>query len=534
MKLKKGWKIAIGCLMIAAIAGAGIFYAVGGQASGAAAQTGYQITKVTKGDLEKSITASGTLSAQNSTTETAGLALTLGTVYIEAGQTIAEGDPVAEVDKTMLNDTILTLQSELSELDASLAQEADAKENTATVKSQVDGRVKEIFAAKGDNVSDVVADAGGLLLLSTDGRMKINCKLDTALSLEQGDSVTVKSGNSSYTGLVGSTAADGTSCTITLTDNGPKLGAEAIVYQSGERVGEGTLEVNQLYYVPTDGGIISKVYVSLNQKITTSTSLFYLKSIPVSETYTTQLAQRSEKLALLKEARAMRDSGALLAKNAGTISEVSITAGQAVEDGTQLYTLLTGGAAKLVVSVDELDIGSIRQGQTATVVVAAFSDKTYSATVESYSKVGTNSNGVTTYSVTLAMEGGDALLVGMNATATVVIEEKTDVLLLPLEALQSLRGEQYVWLYTGELPADGSGDPGTRTVVTTGLSDDENVEIISGLSEEDQVVIVRTRSVSDTSSFGQAGGMNIVGMGGERFSGVGGERPSGMSGAPNQ
>ena len=532
MKLKKGWKIIIGCLLIVAIAGAGIFYAGGFEASGVS-ETSYQVTKVTTGDIKKSITASGTLSAQSSTTEAAELALTLGTVYIEAGQTIAEGDAVAEVDKSALSETILTLQSELSELDTSLAQDAAAKENTATVKSQVAGRVKKIFTAKGDNVSDVVENEGGLLLLSTDGRMKMNCKLDKPSSLNQGDSVTVKIGSSSYTGLVGSVAADGASCTVTLTDNGPKLGAEAIIYQSGNRMGEGVLEINQPYYVAADGGIISKIYISLNQKITTSTSLFYLKSVPVSETYTNQQAQRSEKLALLKEARTLLDSGTLLAKNEGTINEVSITAGQTVEDGTQLYTLLTGGNVKLVVSVDELDIGSIKEGQTATVAVDAFSDKTYNATVESYSKVGTNSNGVTTYSVTLILEGDDALLVGMNATATIVIEEKTDVMLLPLEALQSLRGEQYVWLYTGELPADSSGDPGTRAVVTTGLSDDENVEITSGLGEEDQVVIVRTKSTSSTPVNGQTGGMNFAGMGSDRTSGMGGERPSGMAGVPN-
>lgn len=534
MKLKKGWKIAISGILIVAIAGTGIFYAGGGfQAGGAAAETSYQVTKVTTGDLKKSITASGTLSAQSSTAETAELALTLGTVYIEAGQTVAEGDPVAEVDKSALSDTILTLQSELSDLDTSLAQEAAAKENTATVKSQVAGRVKKVLAAKGDNVSDVIGNEGGLLLLSTDGRMKINCKLDTPSSLDQGDSVTVKIGSSSYTGLVGSVAADGASCTVTLADNGPKLEAKAVIYQNGNRMGEGVLEINQPYYVPADGGIVSKVYVSLNQKITTSTSLFYLKSIAVSDTYTAQLAQRSEKLALLYEAKAIGDSGVLLAKNAGIVSEVSVTAGQVIEDGTQLYTLLKGGATKLVVNVDELDIGSIKEGQTATVAVDAFSDNTYQATVEGYSKVGTNSNGVTTYSVTLAMEEDDALLVGMNATANIVIEEKTGVLLLPLEALQSLRGEQYVWLYTGELPADSSADPGTRTVVTTGLSDDNNVEITSGLSEEDQVLIVRTKSTSSTSSNWQTGGMNFAGMGGDRTSGMGDQRPSGMGSVPN-
>jgi len=531
MKLKKGWTIAV-CSILAAAVGIGIFYAAGGFGKGASSSAAsYQVTKVTTGDLQKSITASGTLSAQGSADETAKFALTLGTVYVQAGQSLAAGDPVAAVDKAALNDTIVSLQSDLSALDASLAQEAAQQESTATVKSQVAGRVKQILAAKGDNAQEVISKSGGLVLLSTDGLMKIDCKLDAASSLKQGSTVTVKIGKSAYTGLVGSVAADGASCTVTLTDNGPKLGEQAVVYQGGTRVGEGALEVNQPYYVPAEGGIVGKVYVSVNQKITTSTSLFYLKSVPVSEDYGAQLAQRAEKLALLREARAQRESGTLLAAQAGVVDEVSVTSGQAVEAGAQLYTLLTGGTTLLNVNVDELDIGSVQIGQAATVAVDAFPDKTYHASVKSISQVGTASNGVTTYAVALAVEGDAALRTGMNATATIVIEKKTGVLLLPLEALQSVRGEQYVWLYTGELPAGGEGNPGTRTVVTTGLSDAENVEITGGLTERDQVVIVRSKSTSSTAS-AQTGGMNFAGIGG--MAGEGGERPSGMGGSrPN-
>ena len=308
MALKRGWKIAIASALVVVLAGTGIYYAGGFGKGATASSTSYQIAQVSTGTVEKSITASGSLGTQGSTAETADIAMTIDTVLVEAGQTVAVGDEVAKVNTAKLSDTILTLQSEIDTLDTSLANEAAAQETTATVKSQVAGRVKQILAAKGDSVEDIVDSDGGLILLSTDGRMKIECTLDTASSVEQGNYVTVKIGKSSYTGLVGNVSEDGTTCVITLTDNGPKLGAEAVVYKNGVQVGKGTIEINQPYYVSAEGGIINKVYVSLNQKITTSTSLFYLKSVPVSTEYVYELSQRNEKLALMKEAKASREA----------------------------------------------------------------------------------------------------------------------------------------------------------------------------------------------------------------------------------
>jgi HlyD family secretion protein len=112
----------------------------------------------------------------------------------------------------------------------------------------------------------------------------------------------------------------------------------------------------------------------------------------------------------------------------------------------------------------------------------------------------------------------------MNATATIVIEKHSGVLLLPLEAVQALQGKSYVWLYTGTLPTDSSQDPGTKTEITTGMSNDSYVEISSGLTADDQVVVVRTKSTSSSNmqgGFGGFGGMT-GGMGG-----MGGQMPSG-------
>ena len=149
----------------------------------------------------------------------------------------------------------------------------------------------------------------------------------------------------------------------------------------------------------------------------------------------------------------------------------------------------------------------------------ALAGKTYAGKVTAISQVGTTTNGVTTYPVTVQLNDGSNLKIGMSATATIVIEKHAGVLLLPLEALQSSRNEQYVWLYTRHLAKRRKRRPGKRTVVKVGLSNANYVEITSGLTADDQVVIVRTRSTSTT------GNSNNNRQGNSMFGGMGGMAP---------
>lgn len=91
---------------------------------------------------------------------------------------------------------------------------------------------------------------------------------------------------------------------------------------------------------------------------------------------------------------------------------------------------------------------------------------------------------MTVYDVTLTIEGDDQLKLGMNGTATILVEERENVLLVPIAALNTSRGESYVWLQSASA---ADGEPGVRTPVETGLSDENYAEVLSGLSEGDVV-----------------------------------------------
>ena len=543
MKTKKSKKkkVVVSAIIIlivvaaAAVAGVYIFNANAQSDT----ETTYTLADVTTGDLTESITGTGTLTSAGTDSVTAPVDVTIKKYKVEAGESVSKGDVLATISTSAMETTISSLQSDIDSLDTSIAQSISSASTTDKIKANMKGRVKIIYAESGDNVDDVMDKNGALLVLSTDGKMKFSCELTDSSDLNVNDSVNVTVDDEDYDGTVESISSDGKTAVITITDNGPEVGAEATAYLDDTKLGSGKLEINEPVSIISESGTISKVYVDENDKVYSSTSLFYIKNIPLSSDYSDVVTERATKVKQLKQAKALLASGEIVAEEDGIISALTASTGQAVTSGDEILSLYTGGVAELPVSVDELDISSVEVGQSATVSVDAIEDTTYNATVTNISQVGTTSSGVTNYTVTLEVEGDDQLMIGMNATATIIIQEENDVLLLPLEALQSVQGEDYVWLYTGSLPEDSSTDPGTKTVVETGLSDEDYVEITSGLSEGDQVVIVRTKSTSDSSN--NTGGMGMMGgmsggdfSGGGNFSssGGGGQRPSG-GGAPN-
>ena len=544
MKAKKSKKkkIVVSIIIVLIVAAAGT---VGGiylfhSSAQAEKETTYTVSKVTTGDLTESITGTGTLTSASTDSVTEPVAVTIKKYKVETGQSVSKGDVLAQISTSDMENTVSTLQSDIDSLDQSIAQSISSATTTQKIKANMKGRVKIIYGQSGDNVDDVMNENGALLVLSTDGKMKFSCELSDSADLKVNDSVDVTVSDEDYDGTVASISSDGKTAVITITDNGPEVGAEATAYVDDTKLGSGKLQINQPVSIISSSGTISKVYVDENDKVYSSTSLFYVKNIPLSSDYSDMVKDRATKVKQLEQAKALLQSGEIVAEKDGVINTLTATVGQAVNSGDEIINLYTGGVVELPVSVDELDISKVKVGQSATISVDAIDGTTYNATVKSISQVGTTSSGVTDYTVTLEVKGDDKLMIGMNATATIIVQEEKNALLLPLEALQSLQGEEYVWLYNGSLPEDSSTDPGTKTVVTTGLSNDNYVQVTSGLSEGDQVVIVRTKSSSSNSNRTGSGMGMMSGMSGNNFPGGGdfsggSQKRSGSTsgGAPN-
>ena len=105
------------------------------------------------------------------------------------------------------------------------------------------------------------------------------------------------------------------------------------------------------------------------------------------------------------------------------------------------------------------------------------------------------SGGVAKYTITITIPKDDKMKQGMNASATITIEDREDVLTLPMNALQE-KGDR-TFVYTEK---DDDGNLFGETEVTTGLSDGSTVEITDGLEEGTTVYYLRSESSSSGSS----------------------------------
>ncbi len=310
-----------------------------------------------------------------------------------------------------------------------------------------------------------------------------------------------------------------------------------------------TLKANAGYRFAQDaqpsvsGAQIENVAVSAEEQANTLTFTATFQPTGVSQNQQSQQAQQSMQSASTASmsGSASYSAGSSGGSAASTATADSSSSSASTSTDTSLetqtaFTLKTGSVSTLTISVDELDILSVQAGQEANIVLDALPDETFTGVVDKISVTGSSQSGVTTYPVTITVEGGDArLLEGMNATATIVTDVAENIITIPMDALQEKGDEKYVFVVTedtAQQSADAEGENasmGEQRQVETGISDGLNVEITSGLSEGE--IVAYQAKTSDSEDQFMMGGMA---MGGGNMSGQRMEPPSGGSGGPPQ
>ncbi len=487
--LKTILKVLVLCAVLGGLGYGGYRFYLSRQTAPAVTEdtSAYVRVQIGTGNLEKTVTGTGTLSISETQDVTVRFPVQVTNVRVLSGEQVTAGTQLMDVDTNALNNAIAALEADLETAESSLAQLVRSHADDKTLTISAAGRVKAIYGSVGDLAQDVMDKSGALMLLSMDEKMKVTID---AGELAVGKTVTVMDGLAKYTGTVES-VADG-KAVITFSDVKTLEGANVQVVSSSVILGSGTARISMPYlYTTTAQGRISKVHQGINAKIGRGASLFYLTQMPVSADYDMAVRQRDDILQKLKEAKAVLQTGTIVSPIDGIVSSTVSASVSETAANTALATLYAGDAMQMVVSVDELDITGVKVGQAVTVSMDAITGKTYDATVAYISQIGSSSNGVTTYSVTLDVQGDDQLKIGMNGTATITVGEANGVVLVPIAALNTSRNGQYVWLYN-ESASSEAQEPGVRTRVETGLSSETYAEVKSGLKEGDYVLVTRS------------------------------------------
>jgi RND family efflux transporter MFP subunit len=190
-----------------------------------------------------------------------------------------------------------------------------------------------------------------------------------------------------------------------------------------------------------------------------------------------------------------------------------MTLGGTSDTSQRIAVIRAEGNPLATFNLSEIDVAKVKPGQKATIKLDSLADKTFTGKVATVDRVGTVTSGVANYPVVIKFDTeAPEVSPNMSATANIILETKDNVLLVPSSAVR-VQGEQNIVRVLKDKKEQA-------VVVETGLTSDSQTEILSGLSEGDEVItsVVTTTTRQGTSVFG--GQLRIGGFGGAGFGGA--------------
>ena len=142
------------------------------------------------------------------------------------------------------------------------------------------------------------------------------------------------------------------------------------------------------------------------------------------------------------------DGSILQSPVTGTITSLSVASGDSVQTSEPVAHITNYSALQTTISVDELDVPKVKEGQAVKITASAFEDETFEGKVTNVATKGTSANGVSTFDVTVQIADPKSLKIGMSTEASISIESKEDALYVPVEAVYTNGDEKYVLVPT--------------------------------------------------------------------------------------
>ena len=575
---------------------------------------------VKRTDISSELTASSALSPKDTYEVTSLVEGEVIEANFEEGDVVEKGQILYRIDATSMDSDLSSAETSLQRAkeSAQTAQSNYAEETARiagnTYRSTASGYIKTLYIKEGDKVNNGtkiadlyddsvmkitvpflsgeaaeinVGDEAAVILEDTgeqiSGTVTVVSSMEETLSggrLVKNVTVEVSNPGGLTTDTAASVKVDGFVCSAEGT-----FAAKTETTLSVEISGNKSLEIENLL-------IHEGSYVEKNSElfqVTAKTAEEYLKEFKDAvESADDNLENAENKLSNTQDSV---DDYTITAPISGTVITKNAKVGDKISKSssgtTTMAVIYDLSTMTLEMSVDELDVSSIKVGQSVEITADAVEGETFTGTVTNVSLQSSYSNGVTNYPVTVTLDDTGSLLPGMNVDAKIILDSSENALVIPASAL--MRGNR---VYVKKSPdstenadtqrndssdnagdadserknpgdgtqnadsadrqpdagaeasgsskgsgtdnssskSNGSGKSGSSNVpdgfeavqVTTGIINDDYVEILSGLSEGDEVYIS-----SDSGSSTQTDQMQMGGMGGP-----GGDMGGGVPGGP--
>jgi macrolide-specific efflux system membrane fusion protein len=192
----------------------------------------------------------------------------------------------------------------------------------------------------------------------------------------------------------------------------------------------------------------------------------------------------------------------------GTVAWVNVVAGARVTTSNSILSITANNAIEIEAKVDESEIQGIQSGQKALITTSDPNEPELQGVVSEVGTIGTTESGVVNFPVRIRVPGGDGVLrSGMSVDVTVVIQDRPNVMAIPVSAVVTRRGKSMVAVKQAD---------GVRYVrVETGVRVDTNIEILSGLNPGDTIAIEKPKLNTQKPGNNNRPGMGF-GFGGRR------------------
>ena len=429
--------------------------------------------------------------------------LVIDSVEAEVGDSVSAGDLIARIDPDSIDDAITVLEGSLEEMDTAIA--TLPRSGSTSVTSPVTGRVRRIFAEEDDLLSDVENEYGGIMEIAAAGQLKVSFEptADTSAGMEV--TVHFENDDEEYEpeGII-TEIEDGIATAVFDDSADYDVDLEASVYDKADHLlGTGLTASRHPYLVEGDYGVVDDIKVSEGDRVEIGTTLLTRTESAYNDDYHDLLTSREDTIEDLQEMRRLKEKPVIEAAYDGILSAIMLQDRAPITEDAPMYTLMKTDRFKLEAQVDELDIDGVKPGQTAVVVFDAFEDREYTGEVSKVSSLGQNVNGVTTYTVTIDLEGKEEFKTAMSATASITTREEKNVLTVPVDAVQTKDEKKVVTVLSGEDLSESEDRD-----VTLGLVNNTTAEITEGLNEGETVLVIGTTQLEDMMNMmrGSSGG----------------------------
>ena len=467
--MKKRWTIITSILLLCLVVLAGAT-ACGGDEE----ETSQQLVEVVRGDLFVSVSGSGNIEALHEARLSFGSGGKVDKIYVKEGDEVSKGDLLANLDTDSLELAKTQAQVALTQAQLALTQ-AELSQQTAeyNLKNTLDTQdalelallSAQIDLRSAEHHVDETQDLYTWPLIETAQKDVENAEAFLQYVLDRG------------------------------------LPTETVAYaQARLDAAEAVLDAKITTY-DTEEVAIAKMQVEAAEMASAQaqknldelTEDVTMKELQVEAAkVSVEQARQSVGLAeqSVKDAQKNIDEATISAPFDGIVADVYVKEGDMIPAPTMapkaIVYLIDPTGMELIVEIDEIDIPEVRLNQEAIIEIDALRDVEFEGTVTAIYPLPITEGGVVLYNakINLDVPENSAIKIGMSTEADIIIDKRSNVLLVPERAIEE----------------DSEGNPVVKVMVNEqiqerpvdiGISDGYQTEIVDGLNEGETVVVER-------------------------------------------